>query len=119
MLDVRRAAAKLLLVALVVVWRAVPPWLLKLMTGFGQAAPRGSRPYPGGGTRPRANRLPRVDDGRDPAEVRCMNPLEGIYLEGHAVVDPPAESIIMSKKSCAESPMCLLVSWHSAKKASP
>ena len=37
-------------------------------TQWQQAAPRRD-------TRPRANRRPRVDDGRDPAEVRRMKPL--------------------------------------------
>jgi len=41
---VRRAAARLLFAVMVAAGRAMPPWLLKLMTGgFGQAAPRGSR----------------------------------------------------------------------------
>ena len=30
---------KLLFVVVIVAWRAMPPWLLKLMTGFGRAAP--------------------------------------------------------------------------------
>ena len=63
--DVRRAAAKLLFVIAVVAWRAMSPWLLKLMMGLGRAVPRGCRPHPGGKTRPRANHRPRVDDGRD------------------------------------------------------
>ena len=86
MLDVRRAAAKLLLfVVVVTAWRAMPLGLLKLVAGLGRAVPRGCRPNPGGDTRPRANHRPRVDDGRDPAGVRCMQPLEGVDLEGHAV----------------------------------
>jgi len=47
-LDVRRAAAKLLFVVVVIAGRVMPPWLLVLMTGFGRAAPSGSRPHPGG-----------------------------------------------------------------------
>ena len=47
-LDVRRAAAKLLFVVVVMAWRAMPRWLLKLMTGLGRAVPRGFRPNPGG-----------------------------------------------------------------------
>ena len=61
MLDVRRAAANLLLfVAAVMAWRAMP---LRLMAG----GPQGLQAKPGGDTRPRANHRPRVDDGRDPA----------------------------------------------------
>ena len=80
MLDVRRAAAKLLFVVVVMAWRAMPPWLLKLMTGLGRAVPRGSRQQaaPGGDTRPRANHRPRVDYGRDPAKVRCMKKKKGL-----------------------------------------
>ena len=89
MLDVRRAAAKLLFVVVVMAWRAIPPWFLKLMTGLGRAVPGGSRPHPGGDTRLRANHRPRVDDGRDPVEVRCMQPLEGVDLESHAVARRP------------------------------
>ena len=49
MLDVRRAAAKLLLFLVVVMaWRAMPLRLLKLMAGLGRAVPRGCRPNPGG-----------------------------------------------------------------------
>jgi len=47
-LDVRRAAAKLLFVVVVMAWRAMPPWPLKLMTGLGRAVLRGCRPHPGG-----------------------------------------------------------------------
>ena len=47
--------------------------------------PQGLRAKPGGDTRPRANHRPWVDDGRDPAKVRCMQPLEGVDLEGRAV----------------------------------
>ena len=86
MLDVRGAAAKFLLfVVVVMAWHAMPLRLLKLTAGLGRAVPRGCRLSPGGGTRPRANHRPRVDDGRDPAGVRWMQPLEGVDLEGHAV----------------------------------
>ena len=83
MLDVRRPAAKLLFVVVVMAWRAISPWLLKLMTGLERAVPRAAG-RTRGGTRPRANHRPRLDDGRDPAEVRCMQPLEGVDLESHA-----------------------------------
>jgi len=33
-------------VVVVVAWRVKSPWLLKLMTGFGRAAPKSSRPHP-------------------------------------------------------------------------
>jgi len=42
-LDVRRAAANLLFVVVVVAWHAMPPWLLMLKTGLGRAVPRGFR----------------------------------------------------------------------------
>ena len=49
MLDVRRAAAKVLyFVVVVMAWRAMPLRLLKLMAGLGRAVPRGCRPNPGG-----------------------------------------------------------------------
>ena len=84
-LEVRRALAQLLLVIVVSVWRAMPPWLLLLKTGFGREELRGSIPHTG----PRANRLPRVDGGCDPAEVCHMKPLESADLEGDAVARRP------------------------------
>ena len=52
MLDVRRAAVKLLFVVVAMAWRAMPQWLLKLMTSLGQAVPQGLQAAPWGGTRP-------------------------------------------------------------------
>jgi len=49
------------------------------------APTQGQEPAPRGDTRPQANRRPRVDDGRDPAEVYRIQPLEVLGLEGHAV----------------------------------
>ena len=108
MLDVRRAAAKLLLfVVVVMAWRAMPLRLLKLMAGLGRAVPQGLQAKPGGDTRPRANHRPRVDDGRDPAEVRCMQPLEGVDLEGHAVAcRPPPRSRLSCQESRKQSRPC-------------
>ena len=53
--------------------------------GLRADGPQGLQAKPGGDTRPRANHRPRVDDGRDPAEVRCLQPLEGVDLEGYAL----------------------------------
>ena len=49
MLDLRRAAAKLLwFLVVVMAWRAMPLRLLNLMAGLGRAVPRGCRPNSGG-----------------------------------------------------------------------
>jgi len=66
-------------------WRAMSPWQLKVDDGLGAGGPQGQQVAPGGDTRPRANHRPRVDDGRDPAEARCMQPLEGLDLGSHAI----------------------------------
>jgi len=71
----------------------MPPWLLRLMTGLGRAFPQGQQAAPGGDTKPRANHRPRVDDGHDPAEVRCMQPLEGVDLEGHSIARRPPRGV--------------------------
>ena len=52
----------------------------KVDDGLRAGGPQGLQAAPGGGTRPRANHRPRVYDGRDPAEVRCIQPLEGVGL---------------------------------------
>ena len=57
----------------------------KVDGGLRAGGPQGLQAEPGGDTRPRANQRPRVDDGRDPAKVRCMQPLEGVGLESHAI----------------------------------
>ena len=61
----------------------------KVNDGLRAGGPEGQQAAPGGDTRPRAKHRPRVDDGRDPAEVRCMQPLEGMGLESHPVARRP------------------------------
>ena len=63
MLGVRRAAAKLIFVVVVIAGRVMPPRLLVLMTGLGRVAPSGSRPHPGG------TRGPVRIAGREPISV--------------------------------------------------
>jgi len=46
------------------------PEASKVNGGLRAAGPQGLQAKPGGDTRPRANHRPRVDDGRDPAEVQ-------------------------------------------------
>ena len=61
------------------------PGASKADGGLRAGGPQGLQAKPRGNTGPRANHRPRVDDGRDPAKVLCMQPLEGVDLEGHAV----------------------------------
>jgi len=49
------------------------PEASKVYGGLRAGGPQGLQAKPGGDTRPRANHRPRVDDGRDPAEVRCIS----------------------------------------------
>ena len=68
MLDVRRAAAKLLLFV-VVDGNGLArdaPLASKVDGGLRAGGPQRLQAKPGGDTRPRANHRPRVDDGRDP-----------------------------------------------------
>ena len=86
--DVRHTAAKLLLFVVETErdngLARDAPMASKADDGLRAGGSQGLQAAPGGGARPRANHRPRVDDGRDPAEVRCMQPLEGVDLESHA-----------------------------------
>ena len=62
------------------------PEASKVDGGLRAGGPQGLQAKPGGDTRPRANHRPRVDDGRDPAEFRCMQPMEGIDLNTPGVL---------------------------------
>ena len=56
--------------------------------------PQGLQAKPGGDTRPRANHRPRVDDGRDPAEVRCMQPLDVVACRSPRGVGCYAKEVV-------------------------